>query len=160
MNANEKLVWEQFIDLAGRSALKLGLPRSLGQVYAAVYLSSRPLGLDDLMDSLEISKGNASMSLRQLAEWGAVRCIWVKGDRRDYYEATEKFAEVIRHFLNMILKPRIISTTSQLKLMTQDLKESKSPRSAEGDFMCERIVRIENFHKKISKVVPLLEKIL
>jgi HTH-type transcriptional regulator, glycine betaine synthesis regulator len=160
LNAEEKIVWDRFVDLAGRAALRLGLPRSLGQVYAAIYLSPAPLGLEDLMTSLEISKGNASMSVRQLAEWGAVRCLWVKGDRKDYYEATEKFADVIRHFFNAILKPRVSSTTGQLESMNRSLKELNGKSSAEGQFMRERIARLESFHKKISKAVPLLEKLL
>jgi DNA-binding transcriptional regulator GbsR (MarR family) len=160
LNAQEKAVWGSFIDLAGRSSLKLGLPRSLGQVYAAIYLSSSPLGLEDLMDSLHISKGNASMSVRQLAEWGAVRCLWVKGDRKDYYEATEKFSDVVRHFFQVILKPRVASTSSQLQGMSADLKKLNGASSPDGTFMRERIVRLENFHKKISKVFPLVEKLL
>lgn len=160
MNVEEKAVWNTFIDLAGRSALRLGLPRSLGQVYAAIYLSPSPLGLEDLMVSLEISKGNASMSVRQLAEWGAVRRIWVKGDRKDYYEATEKFADVIRHFFNAILKPRVNSTSGQLEQMNRTLKELNGKSSDDGRFMRDRIARLESFHKKISKAVPLLEKLL
>ena len=160
MNAEEKIVWDSFVDLAARSALRLGLPRSLGQVYAAIYLSPSPLGLEDLMDSLEISKGNASMSVRQLAEWGAVRSVWVKGDRKDYYEATERFADVIRHFFTTILKPRVSSTSGQLESMNRSLKELNGKGSEDGRFMRERIARLENFHKKISKAVPLLEKLL
>lgn len=160
MNVEEKAVWNTFIDLAGRSALRLGLPRSLGQVYAAIYLSPSPLGLEDLMVSLEISKGNASMSVRQLAEWGAVRRIWVKGNRKDYYEATEKFADVIRHFFNAILKPRVNSTSGQLEQMNRTLKELNGKSSDDGRFMRDRIARLESFHKKISKAVPLLEKLL
>jgi DNA-binding transcriptional regulator GbsR (MarR family) len=160
LNAEEKAVWDSFVDLAGRSALRLGLPRSLGQVYAAIYLSPTPLGLEDMMSSLEISKGNASMSVRQLAEWGAVRRIWVKGDRKDYYEATERFADVIRHFFNAILKPRVSSTSGQLETMNRTLKELNGQGSEDGQFMRERIARLESFHKKISKAVPLLEKLL
>jgi HTH-type transcriptional regulator, glycine betaine synthesis regulator len=160
LNAQEKAVWDSFVEMAGRSALRLGLPRSLGQVYAAIYLSSQPLGLEDLMESLEISKGNASMSVRQLAEWGAVRRLWVKGDRKDYYEATERFADVLRHFFNVILKPRVASTSYQLETMAAELKGLNGRATEKGKFMQGRITRIENFHKKISRAVPLLEKFL
>jgi DNA-binding transcriptional regulator GbsR (MarR family) len=61
------------------------------------------------MNQLQISKGNASMSVRQLADWGAVERVWIKGDRRDYYEAREEFRDVLRHFLGAIIKPRVHS---------------------------------------------------
>ena len=133
LNDKDREVREKFIDLGGRSAQRLGFARSLGQVYAALYLSPRPLGLQDLMDTLHISKGNASMSVRQLAEWGTVRRIWVKGDRKDFYE---------------------------LKDMRVYLEKSTEELSEEGVFMRQRIYRIESLQKKIGKVLPLLEKFL
>jgi len=160
LNAQDKEVWDSFVDLAGRSALRLGLARSLGQVYAAIYLSPRPLGLGDLMESLHISKGNASMSVRQLAEWGAIRGVWVKGDRKDYYEATPQFSEVLHHFLSVILKPRILSTENQLKGMHGQLQARNGKLSEEGRFMKERINRLENLHKKLNRFLPLAEKLL
>ncbi|NJK91184.1 MAG: hypothetical protein HC904_04715 [Blastochloris sp.] len=160
LNAEEQAIWNHFVDLGGRSALRLGLPRSLGQVYAAVYLSPEPLGLEDLMEQLDISKGNASMSLRQLAEWGAVRRLWIKGDRRDYYEASEHFSQVIRQFVSTILKPRIQSTSVQLEGMREDIQRLNGRGTKQGLFMQTRIARLESFHKKISRAVPLLEKIL
>lgn len=153
-------MWKSFVDLAGRSALRLGLSRSLGQVYAAIFLSPKPLGLEDLMEALQISKGNTSMSVRQLAEWGVIRPVWVQGDRRDYYEATEGFTPVIRHFLSVVLKPRLTSTEAQLKTMEIQLEPQNGRLSAEGRFMKERITRLKSFHRKISKLVPLMEKFL
>lgn len=154
------MVREKFIDLGGRSAQRLGLARSLGQVYAALYLSPRPLGLKDLMDSLHISKGNASMSVRQLAEWGTVRRVWVKGDRKDFYEVNPNFSEVLGQFLSYLIKPRLESTSAQLKDMRLCLGDSTVPTSAAGEFMRQRIARIEELQKKAEKLMPLLETIL
>jgi DNA-binding transcriptional regulator GbsR (MarR family) len=160
LNDQDLQVWKAFVDLAGRSALRLGLSRSLGQVYAAIFLSPRPMGLEDLMEALHISKGNTSMSVRQLAEWGTIRAVWIKGDRRDYYEATEAFGPVARHFLSIVLKPRIASTEAQLRTMEVQIESQSGKISEEGRFMKERIARLKNFHRKISKLVPLVEKFL
>ncbi len=135
------------------------MPRSLGQVYAALYLSPEPLGLQDLMDQLHISKGNASMSVRQLADWGAVKRIWIKGDRKDYYQVVENQGQVIRAFLDNMLKPRLISSGGQLEEMEQklDALPHKDPNEA---FYQERIAKLKKIHSRISKILPLLEGVL
>lgn len=159
MNDKTQGVWDQFVDLGGRSAQRLGLPRSLGQVYAALYLSPEPLGLQDLMDQLHISKGNASMSVRQLADWGAVKRIWVKGDRKDYYEVVENQGQVIRAFLDNMLKPRLVSSGGQLEEMEQKLNTltHKDPNEV---FYQRRITKLKKIHSRIHKILPILEGVL
>jgi len=61
---------ERFIAAAGDLTLSLGFGRNLGQIYGHVYFTPDPQSLDDLCDSLGISKGSASMSVRQLEQWG------------------------------------------------------------------------------------------
>lgn len=160
LNKEDQAVWESFVDLAGRSAQRLGMSRSLGQVYAALYLSPRPLGLQDLMDQLHISKGNASMSVRQLAEWGAVRRVWVKGERKDFYEAEEQFRQVLQHFLGTIIEPRVKSTGSQLNELMTGAQASARAGSAEGAFMRKRIAKMKSYQSRVARALPLLEKVL
>ena len=147
------------MDLAGRSAQRLGLPRSLGQVYAALYLSPEPLGLQDLMDQLHISKGNASMSVRQLADWGAVNRNWIKGDRKDYYQVVEDQGQVIRAFLDNMLKPRLMSSGGHLEEMEEKLESmpEKDPREI---FYQQRISKLKKAHSRLRKLLPLLEGVL
>ncbi len=161
MNAEDQKIWGAFVDLGGRSAQRLGLARSLGQVYAALYLSPDPLGLEDLMRQLHISKGNASMSVRQLAEWGAVERSWVKGDRRDYWRARDDFRAVLKHFTSAVLKPRLASTSDQLKGMKESLASPRNrQKTDEGEFMRQRIAKLHSFESKMHKLLPLAEKLL
>ncbi len=147
------------MDLGGRSAQRLGLPRSLGQVFSALYLSVRPLGLQDLMDQLEISKGNASMSVRQLAEWGAVKRVWVKGDRKDYYEVEENLAMLATTFLGNLLKPRIESSGRQFDEMELIL-EGVPSQDEEAAHFRKRISKLRKIHRRFGKLLPLIEGVL
>jgi DNA-binding transcriptional regulator GbsR (MarR family) len=47
--------------------------------------SEGPVSLDEIAERLQISKGNASMSLRELRTFGVVRQVEAPGDRRDFY---------------------------------------------------------------------------
>jgi len=89
----------RFVEAAGQMTQTLGAGRVMGQVFAHIYFSRQPQSLDDLTRALGISKGSASMTVRQLEQWTALRQVWIKGERKDYYEASEHFGSVIRRAL-------------------------------------------------------------
>jgi len=62
-----------------------GVNRSVARVHALLMASEGPVSLDEVADRLRISKGNASMSLRELRAFGVVRQVGAPGDRRDFY---------------------------------------------------------------------------
>jgi DNA-binding transcriptional regulator GbsR (MarR family) len=159
LNDEDAKIRERFIDLGGRSAQRLGLPRSLGQIYAALYLSPRPMSLQDLMDILEISKGNASTGVRQLKAWGALEQIWVRGDRRDYYQANPDFRRVLKHLLSVLIKPRLESTSRQLEEM-QRLSPPRPAAGSDAAFIRDRLHQLHAFETRIRKILPLAENIL
>jgi DNA-binding transcriptional regulator GbsR (MarR family) len=75
----------KFVDAWGHLGAAWGVNRTVARVHALLMASEGPLSLDDLCDELAISKGNASMSLRELRALGVVRPVQVPGDRRDWY---------------------------------------------------------------------------
>jgi DNA-binding transcriptional regulator GbsR (MarR family) len=76
---------EALIDLWGEMGAVWGINRSMARVHALLIGSERPLSLDDISDRLQISRGNASMVLKELRSWGVVRRVREGGDRRDFY---------------------------------------------------------------------------
>ena len=82
--------WEM-VEAGGRTSQAFGLSRLFGQIYTYLYLSPEPQSLDELAEGLGVSKASVSIAARQLESWGALRCIWKRGDRRDYYEAETDF---------------------------------------------------------------------
>lgn len=99
MNRELESIRSRFVESAGHVTQSLGLGRALGQIYAHVYFSREPQSLQDLQTVLGISKGGASMTVRQLEQWGALHRVWVKGDRKDYYEARDEFGNILRKIL-------------------------------------------------------------
>lgn len=77
-----------FVEAWGAMGSLWGINRSVARVHALLMANEEPLSLDDIADQLKMSKGNASMSLRELRTFGVVRQVEVPGDRRDFY-ATE-----------------------------------------------------------------------
>ncbi len=89
--------------LEGLSQLSdyFGFSKVMGQLYGALLLNKDPLSLDDLMETLSISKASVSMNMRTLEHLGMVRQVWLhgRGGRRKYYEAETDFLQIISSIL-------------------------------------------------------------
>jgi len=88
--------------------------RVVGQIFAYLYFSEPPRTLDDMKEALGISKGSASMGVRQLEQWGAVQRIWVKGDRKDYYTANDYFGQIVKNIVFDIMGKRLGALSASL----------------------------------------------
>lgn len=79
--------YKRFIERWGALGVLWGINRSMARVHALIILSEDPVDLDTVTRELEISRGNASMSLKELRNWGVIRRVHISGDRRDFYMA-------------------------------------------------------------------------
>lgn len=75
----------QFVEAWGAMGSLWGINRSVARVHALLMANEEPLSLEQIAAQLKMSKGNASMSLRELRTFGVVRQVEVPGDRRDFY---------------------------------------------------------------------------
>lgn len=64
-----------------------GINRTMAQIHALLLSQLGPLSTDAVMEQLKISRGNANTNLRDLVGWGLVRSIYIKGERKEYFEA-------------------------------------------------------------------------
>ncbi len=76
---------EQFILEWGRMSSSWGINRTMAQIHALLFVSEVPLDVNEIMERLQISRGNASINLRELMDWGVVRRFRTPGDRKDTY---------------------------------------------------------------------------
>src|SRR5437762_10939968 len=80
-------VEDPFVDLWRTMSSLWGISPTMAQVHGVLSISGAALSMDDIMDRLGISRGNVSMNLSKLVDWGLVRRVHKRGDRRDYYES-------------------------------------------------------------------------
>ena len=80
---------ENFILHWGEMGSLWGINRTMAQIHALLFITDRPLSANEIMDELQISRGNVSMALRELIAWGIASRVHIKGERREYY-TTEK----------------------------------------------------------------------
>ncbi len=77
---------QEFVALWRNMAGLWGISPTMAQIHGLLFITGEALSMDDIMSRLGISRGNVSMSLAKLTEWGLVRRVHRRGDRRDYYE--------------------------------------------------------------------------
>lgn len=125
-------VQDAFLGKINQICSRFGLNNIMAQLYAILYLSKEPLSLNDMVDQLKISKASASINIRALERYGVVRRVWVKGSRKDYYEAEADIAKVIMDRIRSMAKSRLSEVDDMIKssyaafdLVTCSSKEEK-----------------------------------
>ena len=86
MKKTEEDIQNEFIDTIGEMTEWSGLTRAAGLLKGLLLLSREPLSLDDMAERLEVSKGSVSTNIRLLERWKAVRRVFNRGDRKNYYQ--------------------------------------------------------------------------
>ena len=87
---------QRFVMHFGEMGSRWGINRTVGQIYALLYVSSKPLNADDIGDALGFSRSNVSMGLKELQSWNLVRLFHQPNDRREYFQAPEEMWAIFR----------------------------------------------------------------
>lgn len=149
------------IEAGGRTAQSFGLSRLFGQLYVLLYLQKNPLCLDELASQLGVSKASISIACRQLDSWGAVRCVWVKGDRRDFYQAETDLGNLVRGGLMPSLNKKLESARKQIERSMQMLEQHDGD-AASSSFVRQRLQEAEKRRARVAALLnnPLLRRLL
>jgi DNA-binding transcriptional regulator GbsR (MarR family) len=114
-------VQDRFINEWGDLVSVWGLNKTMGQIHALLYVTGQPLTAEEIMERLNISRGNVSMNLRALMSWGVVHRQHRKGDRKQYFVAEEDpwrwFKNVVRERRKREIEPIIEAFSDTLALL-------------------------------------------
>lgn len=151
MNEKLDLAREALIAALGRQSAFWGMGRTAGEMYAALYLSSVPLSLEEIARSLQLTKGNISTAIRQLEQLALVRRSWRRGDRRVFFEAETDFWKIARSVLALRQKPEFDQSFKAVE-ESASLAEQADP-SPERDSAVGRLRSLQAFYKLLDSLV-------
>ncbi|MBY0113478.1 MAG: ArsR family transcriptional regulator [Phycisphaerales bacterium] len=123
---------DRFVAAWGKMGTAWGISRTMAEVHALLYITGEPLCTDDVMERLQISRGNASMSLRALLEWGIVERVHRRGDRKEYFQAEQDvwvlFRAIVRERMKREVDP-MRASLYEIRDLTEDRvsKDAKDP---------------------------------
>ena len=147
-----------FIQGMSRIAAFWGFPRAMGAIYGAIYLSREPIGLDELVKQVGVSKGAVSTNVRNLEQMRVIRKHIKTGDRKDYYYAEEDFWKVIRNILQQREKNEFDHALRSVGESLDILNDSpvSSEQVEEVDFQRERLQIIQRFFKQLDHITAAI----
>ena len=146
----------EVVALFVRVADLLNLPRSVGELYGVLFIAEKPMCLDDLRIKLNISKGSTSQGLKILRSFGAIRVVYVPGDRKDFYMAESSLRKIASGFANEQIQPHLESGSDRLERIQELLKEEVDVSGT----LHERVERLENWQKRANQVLPVVLKLI
>ncbi len=87
---------DKFIHTWGTLSAQWGINRTMSQIHALLLISSKPLNADEIMEGLQISRGNVNMNLRDLISWGLISKNLIPGERKEYFVAEKDIWKITR----------------------------------------------------------------
>jgi len=146
----------QFVSHFGEMGSKWGINRTVGQIYALIFIAQRALNADEIAESLEFSRSNVSMGLKELQAWRLVRLRHQAGDRREYFEAPGDVWEIFRVLAEERRRREIEPTLSMLRMALLESPTSDAERHAQERMrqMHELIDRLMTWFDDVQKLAP------
>lgn len=130
-----------FVIHFGEMGARWGIARTVGQIYAVLFLSEEPLNADAIVQALGVSRSNVSMGLKELQSWDLVRKKHLEGDRRDHFTVPGDMWDIVRTLVAERKKREIDPTLTRLREL-----EMRAP--APGDV---------HAHARIAQLRELIE---
>ena len=146
----------QFVAHFGEMGSKWGINRTVGQIYALIFLSQRALNADEIAEQLQFSRSNVSMGLKELQAWRLVRLRHQAGDRREYFEAPSDVWEIFRVLAEERRRREIEPTLSMLRNALLEKPGSDDERHAQERMreMHELIDRLMKWFDDVQRLSP------
>ena len=146
----------EFIAHFGEMGSRWGINRTVGQIYALLYLSPEALCADQIAEALAFSRSNVSMGLKELQAWRLVRLRHLPGDRREYFEAPQDVWEIFRVLAEERRRREIEPTLSMLRTALLQSPGSEAERHAQERMraMHDLIDRLMTWFDDVQKLAP------
>lgn len=135
---------QAFILHFGEMGSRWGINRTVGQIYALLYLSDEPLNAEQISDTLGFSRSNVSMGLKELQAWRLVQSQHLVGDRKDYFSTP---ADILDIALTLLEERRKRELDPTLTLLRQTLMEK--PKTEKE----------QHAHQRMSDMCGLMEQV-
>jgi HTH-type transcriptional regulator, glycine betaine synthesis regulator len=151
-------VEDRFVDLWDTMSALWGISPTMARIHGLLYINGAALSMDDIMARLAISRGNVSMNLSKLVEWGLVRRVHKRGDRRDYYESLADVWEMFTLVAQQRKRREIDPIVNTLRRFQEELSEKSLAGLANAPETKARAARINDLLKFLTLMESLARR--
>jgi len=148
-------IQDTFIRRWGEMGQTWGINRTMAEIHALLYIVGHPLCTDDVMERLHISRGNSSMNLRALCDWGLIRRMHRRGERREYFESLsdvwEMFSLIAAERKRREMDP-VLETIKHCQQLLDEQSLGKAAKLEAVQITRQRLAGMEDFMKVTNKI--------
>src|SRR3954462_2069806 len=151
-------VEDEFVDLWNNMGSLWGISPTMARIHGLLYITGAALSMDDIMEKLGISRGNVSMNLSKLVEWGLVRRVHKRGDRKEYYESLSDVWEMFTLVANQRKRREIDPILTTLRRCRDELTPEAIGGRAAAEATQQRFQRINDLLKLLTRLDSLAQR--
>lgn len=105
----------EFVMHFGEMGNYWGINRTVGQIYALLYVYDRPLNADEIAELTHFSRSNVSMGLKELQSWNLIKLQYIRGDRKEYFTTPDDIWEIFKTLAIQRKKRELNPTLTMLR---------------------------------------------
>jgi|SRR5262245_6215380 len=151
-------VEEEFVRLWRAMSSLWGISPTMAEIHGLLFITGQAMSMDDIMARLRISRGNVSMNLSKLVEWGLVRRVHKRGDRRDYYQSLGDVWEMFTLVAAQRKRREIDPILTVLRRCREQLSPELPGGPPEDEGSRERYRRVNDLYSILSLVDGLAQR--
>ncbi|MCB9195889.1 MAG: transcriptional regulator [Flavobacteriales bacterium] len=145
----------KFIQSWGNFGSQWGINKTMAQIHGFLLVSDDLMSADEIMEFLQISRGNANMNIRSLMDWGLVYKEHQFGERREFFRAEKDIWVVAKRVVKYRHEKELVP---MLRLMAE-LNGTKITEGKQEDILQfqETIGEIDRFAQQADKMLTRME---
>ena len=139
----------KFIQAWGTLGSAWGINKAMGQIHALLLISEEALSTEEIMEELQISRGNANMNIRGLVDWGIVSKVYKPGERKEYFTAGKDILELARQ----VSRERRRREIEPVMRVLEEIQQVDEGDAADIDHFKEVTKNLGDFTKQVDGVL-------
>ncbi|MEM7081355.1 MAG: GbsR/MarR family transcriptional regulator [Pseudomonadota bacterium] len=147
---------QAFVLHFGEMGSRWGINRTVGQIYALLYMSEQPLNAEQITEELGLSRSNVSMGIKELHAWHLIRAQHLPGDRKDYFSTPGDVLDIALILLEERRKRELEPTLTLLRQMLMDDSEHEASHPS---FERDRMREMHDLMEQVSDWADDLQRI-
>ncbi len=154
MGMNLPPLIQTFVLHFGEMGSRWGINRTVGQIYALLYLSEQPLNADQIVEALGFSRSNVAMGIKELTAMKLVKLKHIPNDRKDYYGTHEEIWDIVRTLIEERRKREVEPTLTMLRSIIMEQATTPEETFAQGKMeeMHDLIEMLTNWYQEMQEM--------
>ena len=145
---------EELIQAWGNLGYNWGLNKTMAQIHALLMISPKALSTEEIMEDLNISRGNANMNIRALLDWGIISRLSVAGERKEYFKAEKDIWALARQ----VARERRKRELEPIIKVLREVNEVSPDGSEETKELKRTVKELKNFAEKSDNLLETFIK--